>query len=1143
MIIRELLEYENYKKIRDNLRGKKNTAVFGVCQNQRPYVTGVADNFVLYVASDFVRAQEVTRQLNAVKGGFMYLPPRDEVLLTNKGASVASRAARGEALYKMKNGLNGVVTTVEGLCQIYPDAEGFFGGVISLSKGDTKDIFGICAALTAIGYKQTEQITALGEFTRKGDILDVFCPGAENPVRIEFFGDEIEDIRVFDKVSKKSLYKVPGVVIVPLSLFFASGVDADTLKETVYAGAARQKLSPDDKARLDTVTEDVFRALDGGDFCNGWLLPYVKHSLLADYLPSDAVVVWEEPKQLIDKISGVYEEHYRRVAYLMSKGEVLPQSAGQLVDKTALFGMYDKFTQMSFQGVTAANGVFYAVDAVNMKSAPVVNYQNKIDMLCDDIKNWLLTGYKVVVFGGDTASALCDEINARGVAVGMGEAGKIPPRGAVITSDTLPRGFIDHDNKLALIGNSDIFPKSSAKKQKVRKSGDKVFTTPEVGDYVVHEVHGIGRCEGIVSMSGSFGTKDFIVVKYKDDDTLYVPVDASNLLTKYSGSEKAPKLSKLGGNDFEKIKAKVKANIKEMAFDLVKLYAAREHARGFVYPRDGYLEEKFAEAFPYAETPDQLKCIAEVDKDLESDKIMDRLICGDVGYGKTEVALRAAFKVMAAGKQVAFLSPTTILAEQHFKTASARMSPFGFNVRCLNRFRSAKEQKDIINGIADGSVEMVCGTHRLLSKDVRFKDLGLLILDEEQRFGVEAKESIKNIKNNVDVLTLSATPIPRTLHMALTGMRDISVIQSPPKDRMPVETYVLESTDALMTDVITREVNRGGQVFFIYNRVENIERFTAHLKELMPDVRFVFAHGQMREADLEKSIYDFVGGQYDVLVSSTIIENGIDIPNANTLIVYDADNFGLGQLYQLRGRVGRSNRRAFAYFMYRENKVLTDVAYKRLGSILEYTELGSGFKIAMRDLEIRGAGNVLGREQHGHMEKVGYDMYCKLLAESVDELRGVKTQAKIDTVMDVALSATAGGYIDDSESRMAFYQRLASVTDRASADDLLEEITDIYGAPPKEVLNLIDISLLKQRASSLGISEITVRPGNVRLCFQNKDYLQTEGVFGALQQYKNIVRLDVTHKIEVVFDCGRESVEKAFDRVYEFVNAASAAEK
>lgn len=1139
-MIEQIKKFPAYSKINANIRGKKNTAIFGVCQSQKPFVTCCADGFAVYIATDFIQAQETLKQLNSVKGGFLYLPPKDEVLLCSKGSSVNTRAQRSEVLLKMHSGINGIVTLPEGLCQKYPYAASFFKNVINVKKGDCADMYELVSQLVKAGYKHSEQITMLGEFTRKGDILDVFCPAYDNPVRIEFFGDDVDDVRVFDKVTKKSVYKIDGVAIAPLNQFFAEDFDADLVKEKVFGSMRKQNLSPDDAVRLDAVSEEVFTAIDNSDYTNGWLLPFVKHSVLADYLPNNAFVVWDEPKQLADRLKSIYDEHYQRLAYLLSKGEVLPESQGQLTERNAVFGLFSKYVQIAFQNVAAANNVFFAQETVNFKSSPVINYQNKITLLRDDLANWQRNKYKVVLFAGSSAAAerLQQEIRENDLLLGIAKNSALPEVGAVIAGEELSRGFIDHDNKFVFIGTDDLFPKNYGKKQKVRKSNDKIFTTPEVGDYVVHDVHGIGLCQGIVSMKGSFGTKDYIAVKYKNDDTLYVPVDSSNLITKYSGAEKAPKLSKLGGNDFEKIKSKVKAHLKEMAFDLLKLYAARENSRGFSYPKDEFLEDEFAKAFPYNETTDQIKCIQSVNADLEGTKIMDRLICGDVGYGKTEVALRAVFKVLSAGKQVAFLSPTTILAEQHFKTSSKRLEGFGFNVKCLDRFRSLKEQKEIVAGIAGGSVDLVCGTHRLLSKDVKFKDLGLLVLDEEQRFGVEAKESIKNIKNNVDVLTLSATPIPRTLHMALTGMRDISVIQSPPKDRLPVETYVIEGTDALLTDVIMREVNRGGQAFVIYNRVETIDRFAYKLRELMPNVKFVVAHGQMNESQLEKNIYDFTKGSYDVLVSSAIIENGIDIPNANTLVVYDADNFGLSQLYQLRGRVGRSNRRAFAYFMYRENKVLSDVAYKRLSSVLEYTELGSGFKIAMRDLEIRGAGNVLGREQHGHMEKVGYDMYCKLLAESVDELKGKKSVGKIDTAMDVAIDGTAGNYIEDSESRMTFYQRLAAISSENDANELLEEITDIYGAPPKEVLNLIDISLLKEKASKLGISEITVRENNVSLCFFNKDYLQTEGVFCALDKFKNTARLDVTQKLAVVFDCGRESTEKSFAKVYEFAAIA-----
>lgn len=1137
MLYRQFKNLNCFKKINDNLRGKKNTAVFGVCQNQKPAAVSTMDSFVLYVVGDFIQAQEVLRQLNALKGGFEYLTFRDEVLLSNKGSSASVRAQRNATLFNIKKGLNGIVTTVESLCQLYPNVKSFFDSSLILKKGMTADIFEVVQKLVAAGYRRSEQITSVGEFSRKGDILDVFCPSHENPVRIEFFGDEIDDVRIFDKLTKKSIEKTDQAQIIPLNQFFASDFDADQVKEQVFYSLSRQKLDANGENRLKTVAEDAFLALDNGDFSNSWLMPFVKTSTLCDYLPKDTVVVWDEPKQLADRLSAIYAEHFQRMAYLLSKGEVLPESVKQLVDKNAVIGLFGCFGQLAFQGVTSSNVFFASSETVNVKSSPVVGYQNKLEFLCDDINNWLVGGYSVSLFAGNAEAGerLSQTLEGFRLSAPVLQSADLSLNGLNIFCDNLLYGFVDHDDKKVFVGAYDLFPKQTAKK-KVKKANDKVFTTPDIGDYVVHEVHGIGLCQGIVSMTGSFGTKDFIEVKYKNDDTLYVPVDSSNLLTKYSGSEKTPKLSKLGGDDFEKVKAKVKANLKEMAFDLLKLYAAREHARGFSYPSDGFLEEAFAKSFPYTETEDQLKCIKQINDDLTGEKIMDRLICGDVGYGKTEVALRAAFKVISAGKQVAFLSPTTILAEQHFKTASKRMEQFGVKTACLNRFRSAKEQKEILKKAESGEAELICGTHRLLSKDVKFKDLGLLILDEEQRFGVEAKESIKNLKNNVDVLTLSATPIPRTLHMALTGMRDISIIQSPPKDRLPVETYVLESTDTLLTDVITREINRGGQVFLIYNRVETIERFTAHLKELMPTFRFVIAHGQMKEGELEKNIYDFTYGNYDVLVSSAIIENGIDIPNANTLIVYDSDNFGLSQLYQLRGRVGRSNRRAFAYFMYRENKVLTDVAYKRLNSILEYTELGSGFKIAMRDLEIRGAGNVLGREQHGHMEKVGYDMYCKLLEEAVGELKGEKVKAKVDTVMDVAIDATAGSYIEDSESRMAFYQRLAEISTYEEAEELREEITDIYGAPPKQVINLISLSLLKQKASESGINEVVIRPKNICVSFENTSYLQRQEVFDALEKFKNIAKLDVTHKLSVVFQQGGESMERMFDKVADFVD-------
>ena len=1136
MILQKLKDFATYNQIVQNTRGKKNTAAFGVCKKQKAFIAGVLPQFVLYVASDYVSAQEILNQLNSLGKKYMYLPPKEEVLVSNKGSSVSSRALRSQVLFAMTNGLDGVVTTPEALCQKYPFKNSFLSNVITLQKNDSTDIFKVAKGLVAAGYSQADEITVMGDFTRRGDILDVYCPGYDNPVRIEFFGDDIEDIRVFDKQTKKSVQKIDRVDVVPLNQFFSNDFDNNLLGEQVWASSSRQKIDPDAKTRLDTVLEDVFCDIENQNYSNGWLLPFVKNSVLADYLPQDTVIVWDEPKQTSDRIANIYDEHYQRVAYLLSKGEVLPESKDQLVERSLVFALFEGFAQTAFQGMSSTNNFFYAKEVQKFRSTPLVAYQNKMQMLCDDLKNWQINGYTVVLYASDDQSAklLQDELKYQGILVGVSENENLLQKGISICKKTVDHGFVDHDNKFVIIGVFDVLSKG-AKKQKLKKSNDKIFTTPDIGDYVVHELHGIGLCQGIESIETTHGTKDYIIVKYKNQDTLYVPVDATNLLSKYSGGEKAPKLSKLGGEEFKKVKARVKERVKEMAFDLLKLYAEREKARGFCYQTDEYLEDEFAKSFTHEETVDQLKCIEEISKDLSGTKIMDRLVCGDVGFGKTEVALRAAFKVLASGKQVAFLAPTTILSEQHYKNASKRMNQFGFNIKSLNRFRSKQEQTEITDGISTGKVEMVCGTHRLLSKDVCFKDLGLLILDEEQRFGVEAKETIKNIKKNVDVLTLSATPIPRTLHMSLTGMRDISIIQTPPQERLPVETYVVESVDYLICDAIMREVNRGGQAFFVYNRVESIDEFAGKLSQLMPGVKFCVAHGQMNESMLEKKIYEFTQGQYDVLVCSTIIENGIDIPNANTIIVYDADCFGLSQLYQLRGRVGRSNRRAFAYFLYREGKVLTSDATKRLNAVLEYTELGSGFKIAMRDLEIRGAGNVLGKEQHGHMEKVGYDMYCKLLNEAVDELKGKKTKEVVEVNVDIAMDANAKDYIIDGESRMAFYQRLSAISSQQDADELLDEILDVYGNPPPQVLNLIDICLLKQKASNLGISEVTIRPDKTELCFFDVKRLHNQGVFDALEKFKDIARLDVTHKLCIVFDCKNKNISKVFDKVYEFI--------
>ena len=792
----------------------------------------------------------------------------------------------------------------------------------------------------------------------------------------------------------------------------------------------------------------------------------------------------------------MYREHAERIVNLTKAGEVLPLHERTLVPQQQVFGL--NFPQIALQTLPYQSEWFAPQAVHSFKTGAVSSYAASSEALAKDIKNWLRLGYETVIFAGaDGVEPTRQKLAAEGVYVTCEDRLQPNAADALVLPIGIEKGFVSHTNKLAVIGTRDIG--RGLNSQKLHKSRKQAFLSVEKGDYVVHDVHGIGLCEGIEQrLTPSGETMDYIVVLYKGGDKLYVPVDASNLLSRYSGGEN-PTLSRIGGEDFAKVKNKVRNSVRQMSINLLQLYAEREKKRGFRYHIDEFLEEEFQQYFPYKATEDQLRCQREIQKDLTSDKIMDRLLVGDVGYGKTEVAMRAAFDVVSNGYQVAVLAPTTILTEQHLKTFSERMSHFDIRVACLNRFRSPDEQRRILKAVADGSVDIIIGTHRMLSKDVAFNRLGLLILDEEQRFGVEHKEKIKALKTNVDVLTMSATPIPRTLHMALSGIRDISTITTPPVERIAVETFVVEENDALTVDVITRELARGGQVFCIYNRVQGIESYARRLSELMPNVRFTVAHGQMDEAELEDAVMTFADGKSDVLVCTTIIENGIDIPNVNTLIVVDADRLGLSQLYQLRGRVGRSNRLAYAYFTYRRDKILSEEAYKRLSSITEYSELGSGFKIAMKDLEIRGAGNILGREQHGHIMKVGYDMYARLLKETVDELKGLPPEQKPVAELQIDIDAYAPeGYIPLQTDRMDFYRRLSDCASTEELAALKAQLTDIYGACPKPVLNLFDVAQLKLLAGGAGVSKVVVRPSRGELVFASKDKLMRKEVFDAL---------------------------------------------
>ena len=734
-------------------------------------------------------------------------------------------------------------------------------------------------------------------------------------------------------------------------------------------------------------------------------------------------------------------------------------------------------------------------DRMNIQSKTVNPYNNSFELLVKDLERYKRNGYRVVLLSGSRTRAkrLAEDLMGEGLNVFYSEDfdHEVKPGEIMTGYGKLKKGYEYPMLKFVVISESDIFGGERKKKKRRRLyEGERIasFTDLNIGDYVVHENHGLGIYRGLEKIEVDKVVKDYIKIEYAGGGNLYILATQLELIQKYAGADaRKPKLNKLGGQEWNRTKTKVRGAVREIAQDLVVLYAQRQSQKGFVYGPDTVWQREFEEMFPFEETEDQELAIAATKADMESTKIMDRLICGDVGYGKTEIAIRAAFKAVQDGKQVAFLVPTTILAQQHYNTFVQRMKDFPVNVELLCRFRSAAEQRKTIENLKKGSVDIVIGTHRLLSKDVSYKSLGLLVIDEEQRFGVTHKEKIKQMKTDVDVLTLTATPIPRTLHMSLIGIRDMSVLEEPPMDRIPIQTYVMEYNEELVREAISRELGRGGQTYYVYNRVREIADVAVKLSELVPEANIAYAHGQMKETELENIMYRFINGEIDVLVSTTIIETGMDISNVNTMIIHDADNMGLSQLYQLRGRVGRSNRTAYAFLMYKRDKMLKEVAEKRLAAIKEYTELGSGFKIAMRDLEIRGAGNLLGAEQHGHMEAVGYDLYCKMLNEAVKEAKGIAVEEKFDTAIDIDIDAYIPmGYIPNEFQKLDIYKRIAGIENAEEIEEMLEELIDRFGDPPKSVENLLYIARVKSKAHHAYYTEVAQKGDTLQFTLYEK---------------------------------------------------------
>lgn len=1118
-----------YRQLLSDTRDKNFITAFGVQPTEKPFVASGVEGFVLYVVSDYVESQRIWRTLNALGRNVVYLPHKEDVLLHKRNLSKNAVYQRNGALHAILNGATGAVVCVETLMQFLPQIFTFQSHCFAIEQGVCYNSKMLAKTLVECGYSRVDGISAEGQFVLRGDILDLSMPFGKR-FRVDFFDDEVECIKQVSE-DNQSKNKVDKVDVFPL--YDTIGLEQDKLQQ-ISALASRSKIGEDGKARLLEIVSELTASAGGGRADDCWLLPFVQSSTLWDYLPQNTTVVWDEPKLLQSRVDFLYNEHNTRVANLAEAGEILPLHVKSLVEQHNVF--LPKFCQLTLQTLPYQSKFFQPNGIVNFKTTAVANYAGQEEKLANDVVNWKLLGYDVVILAGhDGVEPVRQKLAEHGAFVAY--ASKLSENSAdgLVLPIGVEKGFVSHTNKLAVVGTRDLGRGLNA--HGVQKNKRQVFLSVEKGDYVVHDVHGIGLCEGIEKITSPSGeVKDYIVVMYKHGDKLYVPVDNTNLLSRYSGGEH-PSLSRLGGEDFAKVKSKVKSGIKAMSIDLLKLYAQREKARGFKYHVDGYLAEEFGRAFPFKPTPDQVKCQEEITADLTSNRIMDRVLVGDVGFGKTEVAMRATFDVVSNGYQVAVLAPTTILAEQHYNTFRERMQLFDIHVACLNRFRTAEQQRQILDDVLAGKVDVLVGTHRLLSKDVEFAKLGLLVLDEEQRFGVEHKEKIKAIKTSVDVLTMSATPIPRTLHMALSGIRDISTITTPPVERVAVETFVVEESDVLIADVINRELSRGGQVFVVYNRVQSIDAFAHKISTLVPSAQVIVAHGQMAESALEDAVVAFANGKGNVLVSTTIIENGIDIPNANTLIVHDADQLGLSQLYQLRGRVGRGNKLAYAYFTYKRDKILSEVAYKRLASITEYSELGSGFKIAMKDLEIRGAGNILGKEQHGHMVKVGYDMYARLLKEAVAELKGQQVESTLVTDVEISIDAYApDSYIPVQTERMDFYQHLAGCRSVRELKNLQKQMADVYGVMPRQVVNLFSVATLKLLANKAGVAKVSVRPMRGELVFASKEKMFNKAVFDSMNDFGDRVSASATGFSVVFSSTDYMQKQRLMGAMVEFLN-------
>lgn len=1039
------------------------------------------------------------------------LPPSQSLFLEGDITDHRVIGERINALYLLHQEVPAIVIgTAEAILQRTSPPDTLVAPTFHIAAGSIVDLEEVVLRLTRMGYRPSSTVTAPGEFSRRGGILDVFPSTLEVPVRIELFGDEVESIRVFDVATQRSVSRREQVMIAPAREVLLTPEVIQRASKAIQQRLALRKAelaerrTRDAREAIDRLTERIasdLGALEQGAYFDGLeqYLPYLVPTEVCalDYLPPGGVVVLDEPHQV--------REHWNRMTADMLSARERHWERGELLDAALNLRDYDAAMEaarhrprLAFSLLGRLPEDLTGARHTQWNSAPMEGYRGRIGALADDIGIWLANDCRVMVVS-DQPHRVREIFAERNLSVRPRDEkiGRTP--GLYVLEGRLRAGFKITDTRLYLLTDTELFGSARPAIGRRRVAGGVAISSVldlREGDYVVHMHHGIGIYRGLVKRQTDSTLKDYLLIEYQGGDRLYVPGDQIDRVQRYVGADGSPPIvNKIGGTEWQRTTRRVREQARELAGELIRLYAARQAATRPSFGPDTIWQIEMEEAFPYEETPGQLRAIADVKADLESDRPMDRLICGDVGFGKTEVAIRAAFKVVTAGKQVAVLCPTTVLAAQHLATFTERLAAYPIQIELLSRFRSRQEQHRTVQGLKEGRVDIVIGTHRLLSRDVVFQDLGLIIVDEEQRFGVTHKERLKQLRTSVDVLTLSATPIPRTLSMALSGLRDMSVITDPPEGRIPVITYVREYDDELVRDAILRELEREGQVYFVHNKIESIYHVAQHIRRLVPDARIEVGHGQMSEDELERVMFDFYHHRYDILVCTTIIENGLDIPNVNTILIDNADHMGLSQLYQLRGRVGRSNRQAYAYLFYRRHKQLTEVAERRLAAMKEFSALGSGYKVAMRDLEIRGAGNLLGAEQHGAMVSVGFDLYCQLLAQAVQELKGEEVVEDILPPVDLPVTAyIPNEYIPGEAERIYFYKRMSNVRSVEDIENLQEELEDRFGDPPRPIWEALAVLRLRLRARQIGIASIKTEGKHVVFRFAPNVRLTPEAI-------------------------------------------------